>query len=82
MNVIHSDMSSFGQEQLRWIGPSRSWLGDIISELLAKGFAFLVLHQCQIGALAKKNKHFSLDSSLQHRSRVSFNTGKLNLKEN
>ncbi|KAG1338676.1 putative kinesin-like protein KIN-12C [Cocos nucifera] len=62
VNVICSDMFSFGHELLQWIGTSRSWLEETISEIMEKGFALLVLHQCHIGAFSEQNKHLSVAS--------------------
>ncbi|KAG1338738.1 putative kinesin-like protein KIN-12E [Cocos nucifera] len=62
VNVTCSDMFSFGHELLQWIGTSRSWLEETISEIMEKGFALLVLHQCHIGAFSEQNKHLSVAS--------------------
>ncbi|XP_017696808.2 kinesin-like protein KIN-12E isoform X2 [Phoenix dactylifera] len=72
VNVIWSDMFSFGHELLRWIGTSRSCLEETISEVMEKGFASLVLYQCQIGAFSEQNKHLIVDSSLQYRQLGSY----------
>nr|XP_019705878.1 kinesin-like protein KIN-12E isoform X1 [Elaeis guineensis] len=62
VNVICSDMFSFGHELLQWIGTSRSWLEETISEIMEKGFSLLVLCQCHIGAFSEQNKHLNVAS--------------------
>lgn len=72
VNIICSDMFLFGHELLQWIGTSRSWLEETLSDITEKGFALLVLYQCQIGAYSEQNKHLSVDSSLQYRQLGSY----------
>ncbi|XP_077240478.1 phragmoplast orienting kinesin 1 isoform X2 [Tasmannia lanceolata] len=51
--VIYSDIFSFRRELLDCIGTSRSWLEDMWSEMIEKGFSLFVLYQCHLGAFSE-----------------------------
>lgn len=49
LNANCSDIVSLGYEVLQCIQTSRSWLEDIMSDIVKKDFELFVLHQCHSG---------------------------------
>ncbi|KAJ0979998.1 hypothetical protein J5N97_015472 [Dioscorea zingiberensis] len=71
LDLAFGDIFSIGREVLQCISSSRSWLEDILSEIMKRDFELFVVYTCNIRALRQQSMPLNTEDSAHNHQRQS-----------